>query len=313
AAPALLDARARAQAEARVQAAEAAVLRAGAEIARARSTLDFAEDELARSKSASGRGATSPIEMAAKEMLQRRAVEEYRSAEFAEDIAQFELEQARGALLATQAAADPETALEIFPIRSPINGRVLRVLQESMAVVTPGTPLLELGDETDLEIVVDVLSADAVRIEPGSLVLIEHWGGAETLFARVRLVEPSAFTKISALGVEEQRVNVIADFQSPLEDRRTMGDGFRVEVRIVLWEERSVVQVPTGALFRLREQQRWAVFALEGGRAVRREVEIGQQNGLSAQVVSGLKPGDQVVIHPSDRVRDGVRIRSRGG
>ncbi|MHC5003511.1 MAG: efflux RND transporter periplasmic adaptor subunit, partial [Planctomycetota bacterium] len=200
--------------------------------------------------------------------------------------------------------------IEQFRIRSPITGRVLRLFEESMAVVQPGDPRLERGDPRDLEIVVDVLSTDAVRIRPGDRVIVEHWGGDRPLEAVVRLVEPSAFTKISALGVEEQRVNVIADFVSPVEDRASLGDAFRVEVRIVMWESPDVATVPMAALFSEPDGS-WSVFAARDGRAVRTPVEIGRQNGLTAEILAGLAPGDEVVAHPSDRVRDGVRVEAR--
>jgi HlyD family secretion protein len=204
----------------------------------------------------------------------------------------------------------PEHEGARLAIPAPITGRVLRVLQESVAVVQPGTQLLEIGDPTDLEVVIDVLSADAVRIEPGAMVLIEHWGGDQTLQAVVRLVEPSAFTKVSALGVEEQRVNVIADFISPFEERAPLGDGFRVEGRIVLWEApEDVVQVPASALF--HESGTWAVYVLEEDRAVRRHVTIGHRTGLRAEVLEGLEAGDAVILHPSDRVGDGGAVRRR--
>ena len=249
-----------------------------------------------------------------------------------EEIAEFELEQARAALLRTRPQADnggpsrPDNADPAnpngdsgaatngnggwtFTIYSPINGRVLRVLQESAAVVTAGTPLLELGDPADLEAEVDVLSRDAVRIHPGALVWLEHWGGDEPLRGRVRLVEPSGFTKISTLGVEEQRVNVIVDFVDPPEARAALGDGFRVEARIVVDEARDVLRVPTSALFRVGDKS--AVFCVVDNVARQQPVTIGRQNGLVAEVVDGLDEGDRVIIHPSDQIEDDVAVRQR--
>jgi HlyD family secretion protein len=200
---------------------------------------------------------------------------------------------------------------------SPITGRVLRVFQESSKVVSPGENLIELGDPSDLEIVVDVLSSDAVRINqrlqeegsPPPRVTLEHWGGAEPLHGIVRLVEPSGFTKISALGVEEQRVNVVIDFDEPNELKDALGDGFRVEARIIVWEREDVLIVPTSALF--RDEQEWAVFKNVNERAVLQRVTIGQRNGLQAEVLSGLEQGEVVVVHPGDQVEANVLLQQR--
>jgi HlyD family secretion protein len=176
-------------------------------------------------------------------------------------------------------------------------------------VVAAGEPLLEVGDPARLEIVSDLLSTDAVRVRPGAPVFVEQWGGDRPLQGRVRLVEPSGFMKISALGVEEQRVNVIVDFEDPPEARQTLGDGYRVEVRVVIWEGRDVVKVPTSSL--VRQGEGWAVFAAEAGRARLTPIELGRRNGLEAEVRSGLAAGQQVVVHPSDAVSDGTRIVQR--
>ncbi len=305
--PSLLDPRARAEANARVKAAEAALERAGAAVRRASATFELARSELSRLKEAASKGAgsTQEMERALAEDAIRR--EEHRAAGFDRDIAQFELEQARAALLHSSAGT-PDQAVR-FDIPSPVTGRVLRVIQESAAVVQAGSPLIEVGDPTDLELVIDVLSTDAVSIRPGAHASIEHWGGPAPLNGRVRLVEPAAFTKISALGVEEQRVNVIIDLLDPPAARDTLGDGFRVEARIVTWESAGVLTVPTSALF--RNDQSWAAFAVAGGRAVAKPIEIGRRNSQFAQVLSGLEQGQSVVAYPSDRVRDGVRVTPR--
>ncbi len=311
--PALLDPRARAEAEARVRAAEAALERAEPGVARADAALELAQNELRRRGEMRAAGGGTDFELEKAQAAERMATAERRAAGFARDIAVFELEQARAALLRTSpdgsAGADWR-----FEIRSPIDGRVLRLLQESAGVVSPGTPLLEVGNTAELEIAVDVLSSDGVRIRPGARVSIEHWGEREPLEGVVRLVEPSAFTKISALGVEEQRVNVIIDFTGPPERREGLGDGFRVEARIVTDEREGVVLAPVGALFRPGGGgDRWAVYALAGGRARVREVEIGLRNDIDAEVVAGLAPGEMVVAYPGDRVREGVRVRVREG
>ena len=175
--------------------------------------------------------------------------------------------------------------------------------------MTAGTPLLEVGDPTDLEVEVDVLSRDAVKIEPGELVLLEHWGGERILQGRVKLIEPSAFTKVSTLGVEEQRVNVIVTLVDPPQDRTELGDGFRVEARIVVAEAPDVLKVPMSALFRKGDQ--WAVFRAVDGVAQEQIVEIGLENGLEAEIAQGLSPGDLVIMHPGDEVADGTRIHPR--
>jgi len=255
--PELLDARTVAQSEARVKAAEAALKKMEPQLETVRDAQAFAEAELARARKAAVGNAISKSELENAEFIYRQRSEELRSTRIQEEIARFELEQAQAALLRTRPRDEGQTAGSSgadgnggwnFTIYSPINGRVLRVLQESAAVVNAGTPLLELGDPLDLEAEVDVLSRDAIKVHPGARVLLEHWGGDKVLLGRVRLVEPSGFTKISTLGVEEQRVNVIVDFVDPPEARTTLGDGFRVEARIVIDEAHDVLKVPTSAL-----------------------------------------------------------------
>ena len=308
--PELLDARALAEAEARVKATEASLQRTAPALEQARAALEFAETELARVLRLDEKRAISRQEVDDARLAFRLRTEEFRAASFAQDIARYELQQAQAALTRTRPATDENPhANWQFEIRSPIDGRVLRVLQESAAVVSAGTPLLEVGDPADLEIEIDVLSTDAVRVTPGAKVWIEHWGGDRPLVGTVRLVEPSAFTKISALGVEEQRVNVIADFVDPPAERPTLGDGFRVEARIVTWENESVLRVPSSALF--REGTQWAVFVVDGGRAALRKVKLGRRNNLESEVLDGLSQDEQVVVHPSDRIRNGVAVRPR--
>lgn len=306
--PDLLDASARAQAEARVKAADAGRKQAAAQLRRAKSEQDFAAKELARVKQASG-GSVTQQELDVVESRDRVAAEAMRGAQFAVQVAEFELEQAKAALLRTRPRSSGEPEDMRFEIRSPIDGRVLRVFQESSTIVSPGTQLLEVGNPADLEIVIDILSPDAVRVAPGARVRLEHWGGDEPLPARVRLIEPSAFTKVSSLGVEEQRVNVIADFDCPPERYSRLGDAFRVEARIVVWESDRVLKVPAGAVF--RHGDGWAVFRALRGRARLQPVEVGHSNGLETEIRGGLEEGDQIVVHPSDRVKDGVAVVAR--
>lgn len=343
--PELLDARSIAQAEARVKAAEATLQQMEPELEKARAGQAWAESEATRIRKAFRGSGVTESELDTAEFTLRQRSEELRSAKLAEEIARFELEQAKAALMRSRprpeapppepapqrlASADPQATVNgkshsstapdgitpegqsndwDFPIYSPINGSVLRVMQESSAVVTPGTPLVELGEPADLEVEVDVLSRDAVKIHPGDEAYFEHWGGVVPLKGRVRVVEPSGFTKISTLGVEEQRVWVIIDLVDPPASRPTLGDGFRVEARIVIDEAKNVLRVPTSALFRAGEQS--AVFRVENGVVHQQVVQVGRQNGLDAEITEGLSEGDVVVLHPSDQLDDGTRVKQR--
>lgn len=307
-APEMLDARSRAQAEARAKAAEAALGQATPQRDRAQTALEFARTELARAQQLYQSGAASHTELDAAEQREHLAAEDLRSAEFAVRVAGFEWEQARAALLHAEGrAAEPgDGQLEI---RSPVSGRVLRVFQESATPLTAGARLLEVGDPADLEVEVEVLSIDAVRIRPGAKVLLDHWGGPAPLAARVRLVEPAGFTKVSALGVEEQRVRVIADFTDPPDRRAGLADAFRVEARIITWETDRALKVPVGALFRHGEV--WAVFTASNGRARLRSVTLGHRNDQEAEVLGGLEADTPVIVHPSDQIRDGRTVMAR--
>ncbi|UYV13209.1 MAG: HlyD family efflux transporter periplasmic adaptor subunit [Phycisphaera sp.] len=306
--PAMLDPRAIAQTEARVEAAAAAVRRAESLRERARAAWDLAETEHGRIASAGERDAATTRELARAKAELRSTHEAFRAAEFDEDIARYELDVARSSLLYARGET-PEGNLARMLLTSPIDGVVLRVLRESISVVDAGEPLLEVGDLDDLELVIDVLSTDGVRIDAGDRVMIEHWGGDEPLAAVVRLVEPSAFTHISALGIEEQRVNVIADFVSPLPDRTGLGDQYRVEAKIIIWHHEAVLGVPTTAVF--RTDDRWAVYVIRNGRAFLRQVQIGQQNDEVTQILAGLDVDQLVVRHSTDNLVDGTRIRIR--
>ncbi len=307
--PGLLDARELRQAEMRVKAEETELLRTTPDLESAKAALAYAETELARMRTLVPTGAATDEALDRAEMAYRVSREDYRAAVMAQQIASFELELARAALVRTR--DDDHGDVSDFEIESPIDGRILRVLQESSTVVDPGTPLVEVGDPADLEVVVDVLSVDAVRIRPGAVAYLERWGGDRRLEGRVRLVEPSAFTKVSSLGVEEQRVNVLIDISDPPQERASLGDGFRVEARIVTWEGDSVVQVPTAALFRVADA--WAVFVADSQMARLRTVSIGHQNDVAAEVLDGLAEGEPVILHPSDKIDDGTQIVRRAG
>jgi len=311
-APTLLDARSRAEAEAAVRAARASLETARAERNRTQAELEFAEAEVERIRRLAGEEIVSETELDSAELAARSGAEALEAAEFATQTAHYQLEVARARLLEGSTPTGNPGREEMgspISLRSPVDGVVLRRMRESEAVVATGEPLLEVGEPEDLEIVADYLSADAVKIHPGDRVLIEEWGGDRPLEGRVRRVEPSGFMKISALGVEEQRVNVVVDFNDPPQDRKGLADGFRVELQVVLWEGQDVLQVPTGSLF--RDGDGWAVFAVDNGRARLRQVEIGRQGGLFAEVLSGLEEGDRVIVHPGDSIAEGLRVESR--
>ncbi len=303
------DVRTMAQARARVEAAEAALATAREEAEAARSAARFAQDEFRRlSRLREQRLAAASLVDQAEAEAQRTAAL-HRSAEFRVRTARSELEAARAAF-AYASGQDPE-ATGVIELRAPVSGQVLARRFESERVVQPGEAILEIGDPTalEVEVEVDVLSADAVRIAPGMRVLFERWGHPEPLEGRVKHIEPKAFTKVSALGVEEQRVWVIADIVSPPEQWTQLGDGYRVNARFILWEADDALRVPTASLF--RHADGWAVFVVEDGRARLRPVRTGRRAALHTEVVSGLAAGELVIVHPGREIEDGVRVRLR--
>jgi HlyD family secretion protein len=309
--PAPLDPRDEAGARARLQAAEAQKSAAQARVALADAGLAQARRDAGRAERLREAGATSAEAFELARLKRIEAEQELEAARYAAEAADFEVAAARAALMATRtpsprAAAESDGCAGAVPcldVRAPVAGTVLRIHEESERIVPAGAPLLELGDPSDLEIVVDVLSADAVKIAAGAEIEVEDWGGERPLHARVRRVEPAGFTKISALGVEEQRVNVIGDFVDP---PGALGDGYRVEARIVVWQGDDVIRVPGSALFRRGDD--WHVFVVERGAARLRKVEVGHRGGFESEARAGLEPGERVVLHPSDRVQDGARV-----
>ena len=301
---ALLDARARAEAEAAVAAAQAAVGRARADEERLRTALTQAQRELARTRTLVGGGALAPQELERREDDVKTAREAVAAASFSVRAAQSDLQRAEAHLASPRPDAP---AGRVVTVAAPIAGTVLRRLRESESIVPAGEPLLEIGNPADLEVVADLLSTDAVRVRSGTRAIVERWGGEQQLDARVRRVEPAGFTKISALGVEEQRVNVVLDFLDAADAWKALGDAYRVEVAIVLWEARDVLRVPTAALF--REGNDWAVYTIEGNRARRAALTLGHQTAQAAEVTSGLQEGQRVVVHPPDTLADGARIQ----
>ena len=302
-----LDPRSRATAEARVSAAEAALRAAEERVREATAANEYAAARLDRNRKLADAGLTprDTLEQVASEAI--RASAAMGSAKEAADVARHDLEGAKAAL--TRAGASDGRRAEKVTVRSPAAGTVIAVRHESEGVVLAGTPLLEVGDPGRIEVEVDVLSADAVRIRPGTPVRFERWGGDVPLEGKVRLVEPVGFTKVSALGVEEQRVLVLVEITSPRAVRMGIGYGYRLEASFILWEEKEVLQVPEGALF--RTGNRFAVYVVEKGRAKARPVEIGRRNGLAAQMLSGVKEGEAVILHPGDTVSDGKKVRLR--
>lgn len=307
--PELLDVRTRAETEARVRAAQAAMQQADAATRRSREGLKLASQELDRAKMLRNKEAISDADYDAAASKERMALAELNSAEFAARVAAYELDQAEAALRYALPGDGEGFEETTFRITSPIDGRVLNVLHEDATVVSASMPLVEIGDPKDMEIKIDVLSIDAVRIRPGNRVHIEHWGGADPLRGTVRLVEPSAFLKISALGVEEKRVNVIVDFDDPWETRNTLGDGFRIEARIVVDQtEPDALKVPSGTLF--LESDQWYVFRVEDGIAVQTPVTVGKSNGLETEIADGLGEADVLIEHPPDSIVDGAKVIS---
>jgi HlyD family secretion protein len=306
--PAVLDTRARAEAEARVASAMAALNAAEQEVSAAAADTQYAADEQRRLKQLFDSGAVSLDQLQQADANARRTAARHESARFAVEIARYEKIAAEASLKYSVAGgADEQTESEM--ILAPVDGSVLKIHHQSEGVVYKGDPLVDIGDPHSLEIVVEVLSRDAVRITPGMRVLLMRWGGDGTLQGSVRTVEPTGFTKISALGVEEQRVLVIVDIVSSPELWDRLGDGYRVETAFVIWEEPEVLQVATSAMF--RQGGAWTVYVVNNGRAEPRAVQPGQRSGISTQIVSGLDEGELVINHPGDNLEAGSRVKSR--
>ena len=325
--PAMLDERTRRELQARVEAAQDNVSRAASRTARAQVSLEQANNEVRRTEQLVQQGFIAPIKAETDRLATRGAQREVEGAEAERRIAGHELEQARAALGAVQPSgagvgAGAANSAGAFTVRAPSAGRVLRVLQVSEGTVALGTPLIEVGDTQRMEVVTELLTTDALAAKAGSRVVIERWGGPGVLEGRVRSVEPAAFTKVSALGVEEQRVRVLIDITSPQAAWQALGDGYRVSVRIVTLSEAKVVQVPVSAVFPLpgemgeaagREKAsgRFAVFVVDAGRARQTPVVLGARNGSDAWIRSGITAGQQVIAYPPASVRDGLRVAAR--
>ncbi|WP_114009518.1 efflux RND transporter periplasmic adaptor subunit [Cohaesibacter intestini] len=310
--PAALDIRTREQARAAVTAAEAGLRVARADLNKAIADLEFADSEWQRSKQLAAKGSESQASLDRKQSTVRSASAIRDTAEAAIAMREAELANTRARLISfddpqpTSAQADDHA----IPLKAPTTGHILRVIQQSETTLTAGTPIMEIGNiENDLEVVVELLSTDAVQVSPGDRVIIEDWGGEATLSGEVERVDPWGFKKFSSLGVEEQRVNAVIQFTGPRDTRLRLGHGYRVEVRIVIWESKDALIIPSNALF--RDGEDWAVFKVIDGKAQQARVNIGRNNGIKAQILDGLKEGDPIILYPSAGITNGVKVAQR--
>jgi HlyD family secretion protein len=301
----LLDTRARAEARAAVDSARSVLGRARAEEQRLRAVLAQAQRELTRARELRDGGLATGQLFDSREADVRTAEEAVQSAVFAVRAADADLQRAE-ARIAPALPTASESPDRIVTVTSPVDGVVLKRVRESETFVPAGDPLLEIGNPHQLDIVSDLLSTDAVRVKPGARVIVDQWGGDHPLEAKVRRIEPAGFTKISALGVEEQRVNVVIDFVDPVQAFSALGDAYRVEVRIVVWESPDALKVPTSALFRRGDQ--WAAYVVSENRARERQLKLDHRTGQEAEVVDGLTEGEVVVLHPADTLADDARV-----
>jgi HlyD family secretion protein len=307
-APSFLDVRSREELQAAVAAVEAAVKLAESEVRRTEATLEFSRAELQRAQTLA-RSET----ISAKALDRAKLDVETNEAALASAKAQLEVRKSERASAAARlidpaSVTQPQSAACCVQLRAPVTGRILKIVQESEAVVPSGAPLIEIGDPLDMEVVADLLSTDAVQIKPGATVRIDGWGGPP-IRGRVKRVDPAGFLKVSALGIEEQRVRTTIDFVDPPEAWSRLGHDYRVIVHVTVWNSENALTVPVGALF--RKGDGWAVFSVRDGRARTTLVQIGHRNNRAAEVISGLAAGDRVVLHPSDRVSDGAAVAER--
>jgi HlyD family secretion protein len=310
--PAALDIRTREQARAAVAAAEAALRVSRADLNKAMADLDFAQSEWGRAKKLAEKGTESQAALDRFRSNLRAASAMRDTAQAAISVREAELANARARLISfdgpEQASAQMGDA--DIPLRAPATGRILRVIQQSETTLTAGTPIMEIGNIAhDLEIVVELLSTDAVQVSPGDRVIVDDWGGDTQLEGKVERVDPWGFKKFSSLGVEEQRVNAIIRFTGARQSRDKLGHGYRVEVRIIIWEDQSTLLIPSNALF--RDGDYWAVFRVIDGKAIQTRVKVGKDNGLSAQILDGLEVGDAIILYPSSGISNGAKVAQR--
>ena len=311
--PSLLDARDIKQAQANVSAAQAALVLAKADLDKAVADQQLADIQLQRMEKLFEVGAISKAELDKSVNVASTSGAVVRNANAAIAVREAELVAARAPLGNYNGAGQLEDVIGAeISILAPVTGRVLRVMQKSESTLPAGAAIMEIGNvESNLEVLVELLSSDAVQVSLGNRVIIKDWGGAEELQGVVQRIEPRGFTKVSALGVDEQRVNVIVKFVDPPENFKKIGHGFRIQAEIVIWEENNVLVVPSSALFRIGKE--WNVFIITNGKAKIRRVGIGRNNGIEAQVTEGLDSGDQVVLYPSSSLTDGTKVSNRTG
>jgi HlyD family secretion protein len=302
----MLDERMRAETSARLSAAVSSQGQAEAQAERARVAMDQAERDRVRAEALGASGAIGTQALEQARFDARMRAQEASSADFARKVAAEEVRALSATLGKDGVGARPGRHLDV---RAPASGRVLRVIQTSAGVVPAGAPLVEIGDPMALEVVVDLLTTDAVHVQPGTPAILEGWGGETPLSGRVRRLEPSAFTRPSALGVDEQRVNVVIALTDPRERWSTLADGYRIEARLILWRADEVTKIPVGAVF--RHGDRWATFRVDRGTAHLVPLTIGHRGDTEVEVLSGLTPGESVVVHAGDRVREGVKVEVR--
>ena len=311
--PAALDVRTREQAQAAVDAAQAALRVARADLNAALANRDLAESELARTEQLVERGISSKAALDRARQTARVRVANVDTAEAAISMREAEIANAQAQLISFDdkgLAAAIGTASDDIPLYAPADGRIMRVIQQSETSLLAGSPIMEIGNiANDLEVVVELLSTDAVQVAQGDAVIIADWGGSTELTGEVIRVDPFGITQFSALGVEEQRVNATVAFTSPSADYAGLGHGFRVETKIIVWEAEDTLIVPASALFRSRDA--WAVFIVEDGAARLRTIEIGPNNGIEAQVTTGLSEGDRVILYPSSGLSEGMSVAER--
>ncbi|MDH4164714.1 MAG: efflux RND transporter periplasmic adaptor subunit [Nitrospirota bacterium] len=304
----VLDPRSRAEAEAAEAAARAALVAAKEKAKAAAADAEYARDRETRSKKLAANGYISQDDLDQAMSEAKKAAAVLHASDAAVTAAKADLERAQAAL--RYSAADPASGSgRTVVVAAPVSGSVLKLNRESEGVVNPGDPLIDIGSPASLEVKAEVLSADAVKLRKGTAVLFERWGGDKPLEGRVRVIEPSGFTKVSSLGVEEQRVNVIVEITSPFELWQKLGDGYRLDATFVIWEGKDILQAPASSLF--RKGDGWALFVVENKQARMRDVKIGKRNGLAAEIIEGIPEGAMVITSPEDQVKDGVKVRVR--
>ena len=307
--PTFLDVRSEKEAKAAVSAAKAVLTLAKAKLNEAESELEFAFSELERAQRLVDRRLVSERELDQAKKNYKTKTASVKTAQASIKARESELAQAKARLVTPITAQNSGEECKCLSLFAPASGKILRVLHESEGVINAGDVLLEIGDTSDLEIVVDFLSIDAVRIKPGQKVAIEEWGGESYLNGTVNKVEPFGYTKVSSLGIEEQRVDVIIDITDSHEKWQSLGHGYQVEARVILWRDENVLKIPITSLF--RNNGEWSVFVVEDNRATLKKVQIGKKNAFEAQVLAGVEKGEQVILHPSNQINEGVLIAER--